>query len=140
MAPSSLLLSESEFAAIEATVMETDRGRAFLAEFARRRRADDAARVLAAIDRLETRALRGEVERTRQRLESERAAEVVRQLADVLKELRPIADARLRVNALAAREATEPPRAKKTGGLEHRFAALVQLDEQDLERGLKQFG
>jgi len=132
--------TEADFEAIEAVVTNTARGRWFLAEYARRRREEDAERILAAIDRLELRAARGEVDRTRQRLESERAAEIVRQLAEVLKDLRPLADARVRARAVEAR-ANEPGREPaKSGGLEQRFAALVKLDEQDLEDGLKLFG
>jgi hypothetical protein len=128
-------LTEADFEAIESAVMETERGRSFLSEFARRRRAEDATRVLAAIDRLEARAVRGDVERARQRLESERAAEVVRQLGEVLKELRPLADARLRSRTMATR-----PQIGKSGGLEHRFAALVELDGQDIDDEVKLFG
>jgi hypothetical protein len=135
-------LTEADFETIESAVMETERGRWFLAEFARRRRAEDATRILAAIDRLEARAMRGEVERARQRLESERAAEIIRQLADVLKDLRPLADARVRSRKLAEREASEkkPEGASKPRGLEGRFARLVELDGQDLEDNLKLFG
>jgi hypothetical protein len=46
-------LSEDDYAAIEAAVMETARGRWFLAEFARRNRNTDTETVLSAIDRLE---------------------------------------------------------------------------------------
>ncbi len=45
--------AESEYDAIEAAVMETERGRWFLAEFARRNRTADTAKVLAAVHRLE---------------------------------------------------------------------------------------
>ena len=136
-------LTEADFETIESAVMETERGRWFLAEFARRRRAEDATRVLAAIDRLEARAMRGEVERARQRLESERAAEIIRQLADVLKDLRPLADARVRHRKLAEREADDKKPLEssvKSRGLEGRFARLVELDERDLEDNLKLFG
>ncbi len=121
-------LPKAEFAAIAAAVMETDKGRRFLVDFARRQRADDVARILAALERIEARALRGEVERAR-RLESERTGEIVGQLAD----------ARARAGILSAREEVEPPRSRK-GGLEHRFAALVQLDAHDLESGFTRFG
>ena len=120
--------------------METARGRWFLAEFARRRRVEDAARVLAAIDRLEARAMRGEIERARLRVESERAAEVIRQLAQVLKDLRPLAEARGYARALAKRSGDAPKASGKSRGLEQRFAALVELDAQDLENELKLFG
>ena len=122
-------LTKAEFAAIAAAVMETDKGRRFLVDFARRQRAEDVARILAALERIEARALQGEVERARRRLESERTGEIVDQRAD----------ARARAGILSAREEVEPPRPRK-GGLEHRFAALVQLDEQDLESGFTRFG
>jgi hypothetical protein len=131
-------LSDADFAAIQAVVMETKRGRLFLAEYARRRRAEEAQRLNAAIDRIEAHAIRGDVERARQQLEAERAAEVVRQLAEVLKDLRPLADARVRARLLGEAETRREP--AKSGGLERRFAALVELDELDLESGLKLFG
>ena len=131
-------LSEVEFAAIQAAVMSTGRGRRFLAEYARRRRAEDAGRLRDAIERIEAHAIRSDVERARQRLESERAVEVVRQLAEVLKDLQPLADARLR--ARAVEEAETRRESVKVGGLERRFAGLVALDERDIEGGLKLFG
>ena len=48
-------LSEADFETIEAAVMETERGRWFLGEFARRTRASDTLRILEALDRLEAR-------------------------------------------------------------------------------------
>jgi len=132
--------TEADFEAIEAAVSATARGRWFLAEYARRRREENALRILAALDRLETRAVRGEVDRARQRLEAERAAEIVRQLAQVLKDLRPLADARVRARAVEARASERGREPAEAGGLERRFAALVKLDEQDLEDGLKLFG
>ncbi len=89
--------------------------------------------MLAAIDRLESRALRQEIDRMRERLETERVGEVASQLSEVLKALKPVADARSR-----ARTLEEAP-ASKTA-LERRFAALVQLDGQDAEMGLTPFG
>ena len=137
----SLVPSEADFEAIESAVMETERGRWFLAEFARRRRAEESARVLSAIDRLEARSARAEVERVRQRIESERAAEILRQLGEVLKDLRPLADARVRTRALASREGTANRADRvKASGLESRFAKLVELDRQDLEDDCKLFG
>jgi hypothetical protein len=129
-----LTLPEAEFEAIRTLLMATQRGRRFLAEFARRQRDADIARVLAAAERIEACARGGESERARRRLEADRAAEVVRQLAEVLRDLRPLADARLRARAL------DSARATKTSGLERRFAGLVELDEQDAEIGLTQFG
>ncbi|MBK9081753.1 MAG: hypothetical protein IPL88_06550 [Rhizobiales bacterium] len=53
MIPPPAGLDESDFQRIEDAVMETARGRWFLAEFARRVRAGDTARILEAIERLE---------------------------------------------------------------------------------------
>jgi hypothetical protein len=127
-------VAEADFSAIESTLAATERGRLFLAEYARRRREQDVVRLIAVADRIEACARHGEAERARGRQEAERAAEVVRQLAEVLKELRPLADARLRARALEARA---PDR---TSGLERRFAALVELEARDLESGLELFG
>jgi hypothetical protein len=118
------LLSEAEFAAIEAAVTETQKGRAFLCEYARRRRGEDLSCILAALERIDARAARGEVAR-------ERAAEIAGQLVNALK---PVSE--LRVSAPPPGTGASP----RKGGLEHRFAALVQLDEQDPESGLKRFG
>jgi chemotaxis regulatin CheY-phosphate phosphatase CheZ len=57
--PVPMPLSEADYEAIEAAVMETNRGRWFLAEFARRNRHADTKMLLTAIDRLEA-AIRGE--------------------------------------------------------------------------------
>jgi len=141
MAPPSHELNESDFAAIESVIKGTERGRLFLAEVGRRRRADDAARILAAIERIEARMAHGDSERARQRLESERAKEIVGQLAVVLKDLRPLADAQVRARTLAARDgAAEGPAQEKSGGLKRRFAALVELDGQALHEDVKLFG
>src|SRR4051794_20955367 len=51
--PPSPPLSEADYEAIEAAVMETTRGRWFLAEYARRNRQADTAMLLAALARLE---------------------------------------------------------------------------------------
>src|SRR5215211_6129513 len=52
-------LSEADYGAIEAAVMETVRGRWFLAEYARRNRHADTLMLIAALDRIEA-AVRGE--------------------------------------------------------------------------------
>lgn len=139
MAPSTNL-SEADFEAIRAVLMATDRGRRFLEEIARRRRAEDVARLFAAADQIEAHARSGEAERARRAQDAERAAEILRQLADVLKDLRPLADARMRARTLEARSAETARTPAKSSGLERRFAALVELDEQDAETGLKLFG
>lgn len=55
MAGSGVALSEQDYEAIEAAVMETARGRWFLAEYARRHRSADTGAVLEAITRMEAR-------------------------------------------------------------------------------------
>src|SRR5262249_32631750 len=130
--------AEADFQAIEAVVAATERGRSFLAEYARRAHHDDAARLVSAIERLEARAAPAEAERARQRQQAERTTELLQHLREVLKDLRQLADARLRVRALEARPPGSAP--ARTGGLESRFAALVRLDEQEIESGLKLFG
>jgi chemotaxis protein CheZ len=57
--PAPMPLSETDYEAIEAAVVETNRGRWFLAEYARRNRHADTKMLLSAIDRLEA-AVRGE--------------------------------------------------------------------------------
>src|SRR5947209_16920894 len=57
--PALMPLNEADYEAIEAAVLETNRGRWFLAEYARRNRQADTAMLLTAIDRLEA-AIRGE--------------------------------------------------------------------------------
>jgi chemotaxis protein CheZ len=57
--PALMPLSEADYELIEAAVMETGRGRWFLAEYARRNRHSDTMTLLGAIDRLEA-AIRGE--------------------------------------------------------------------------------
>lgn len=52
---SSPALQQADYEAIESTLMATARGRSFLAEYARRARGSDNARLLAAIDRLKAR-------------------------------------------------------------------------------------
>jgi chemotaxis protein CheZ len=59
MPPVPMALSEADYEAIEAAVVETNRGRWFLAEYARRNRHADTKMLLTAIDRLEA-AIRGE--------------------------------------------------------------------------------
>lgn len=52
---SSPALQQADYEAIESTLMATARGRSFLAEYARRARGSDNARLLQAIERLEAR-------------------------------------------------------------------------------------
>ncbi|MEI8144310.1 MAG: hypothetical protein WCH83_02495 [Alphaproteobacteria bacterium] len=79
-------LSESDFTDIEAAVMETARGRWFLAEYARRNRHSDTQAVLGAIDRLEAamgaRAAAPEADRIRMDLR-EMAGAIARTKAEI---------------------------------------------------------
>ena len=58
----SSLQPENNYEEIEATVMETARGRWFLAEYARRIRAEEFARLLSAVERVEQKLDRVDVE------------------------------------------------------------------------------
>jgi hypothetical protein len=123
-------ISPADFEAIEDAVMETERGRWFLAEFIRRRRAEDTVHILAAIGRLEGRAARADVAEARARLEADRSAGILSELASLLRDWRP-QDER-RALSHAARDAG--------GELEARLAALAELDALDVEKKLKLFG
>lgn len=110
--------------------METERGRWFLSEFIRRRRAEDTVRIVAAIERLEARA---EAAAARERLEADRAVGIVDELASLLRDLRRVEMRALPPPpTLAARSAA--------GDLEARLAALAELDALDVEKKLKLFG
>jgi hypothetical protein len=123
-------ISPADFEAIEDAVMETERGRWFLAEFIRRRRAEDTERILAAISRLEGRAARADAAEARARLEADRAAVILSELASLLRDWRPQQERRALSHA-----------AHDAGGeLEARLAALAELDALDVEKKLKLFG
>jgi hypothetical protein len=123
-------ISPADFEAIEDAVMETERGRWFLSEFIRRRRAEDTVRIVAAIERLEARA---EAAAARERLEADRAVGIVGELASLLRDLRRLEMRTLPAPpTLAARSAA--------GELEARLAALAELDALDVEKKLKLFG
>jgi hypothetical protein len=123
-------ISPADFEAIEDAVMETERGRWFLAEFIRRRRAEDTVCILAAIGRLEGRAARADAAESRARLEADRAAVILTELESLLRDWRPQPERR----AL-------PHAARDAGGeLEARLAALAELDALDVEKKLKLFG
>jgi hypothetical protein len=123
-------ISPADFEAIEDAVMETERGRWFLSEFIRRRRAEDTVRIVAAIERLEARA---EAAAARERLEADRAVGIVGELASLLRDLRRVEMRTLPPSpTLTARSAA--------GELEARLAALAELDALDIEKKLKLFG
>jgi hypothetical protein len=120
-------ISPADFEAIEDAVMETERGRWFLAEFIRRRRAEDTVRIVAAIERLEARA---EAAAARERLEADRAVGIVGELASLLRDLR-------RVEMRALPPSTTLVARSAAGDLE---ARLAELDALDVEKKLKLFG
>ena len=123
-------ISPADFEAIEDAVMETERGRWFLAEFIRRRRAEDTVSILAAIGRLEGRAARADAAESRARLEADRAAVILSELASMLRDWRPQQERRALFHT-----------GHDAGGeLEARLAALAELDALDVEKKLKLFG
>jgi len=140
-------LSEADFESIEAAVMETARGRWFLAEYARRCRAEDTIKILGAVERLEAHAADFAASERGMRLQAEQAMGLVRQLAEIVKSARARPDAgaieppaaRLPVDraADAPTAADAPPGAK--GALESRLAALANLDALSLAQKLKLF-
>jgi hypothetical protein len=86
-------LTEEDYDAIHAAVVETVRGRWFLTEFARRNRVEEVQDMLAAIGRLETvvisqRALPPQDVSPHLRLLTQRADEIATRLADIIEELR----------------------------------------------------
>ena len=125
-------ISPADFEAIEDAVMETERGRWFLAEFIRRHRAEDTVHILAAIARLEGRAARADAAEARARLEADRAAVILSELASLLRDWRPQDGRRTLPLSHAAHDAG--------GELEARLAALAELDALDVEKKLKLFG
>jgi hypothetical protein len=131
-------LEAADFEQIESAVMRTERGRWFLDEFARRRRSEETKRILTAIDRLETRSAEAEAAETRARLEWERSASVLRELANLLREIRATGDARAPPPRPARISAATTPD-NPAGELEARLAALAKLDVSDVEK-LNPFG
>ena len=79
--------SANDFMAIEAAVMETVRGRWFLAEYARRRRAEDSALVVRAINRLEASFARLRQNEALSVSAADQASGLVRQLLDLIGKL-----------------------------------------------------
>ncbi|WP_020176806.1 hypothetical protein [Methyloferula stellata] len=86
-------MTEEDYDAIHAAVVETVRGRWFLTEYARRNRVEEVQEMLAAIGRLETvvisqRALPPPDVSPHLRLLTQRADEIATRLADIIEELR----------------------------------------------------
>jgi hypothetical protein len=114
-------LAHEDFEAIEAAVMETVRGRWFLGEFARRRWAEDTARIIAAIERMESRTREVAAAEARARAEAARSSTLLRAIAEMLNDWRSRAAA------------------DRAGDLETRLAALAKLDSLDSEAKLRLF-
>jgi hypothetical protein len=140
MIPPPTGLNEADFESIEAAVMETVRGRWFLAEYARRCRAEDNARLLSAVDRLENAAAAARAEEASARLSAGRAEGLVRQLAELLQTAQ---GSRLGREESAAQapggEPPAPPTAAK-GSIEARLQALVRFDRLPLAQKLQLLG
>jgi hypothetical protein len=128
-------LNEADFETIEAAVMETARGRWFLAEYSRRCRAQDTGRILGAIDRLEGAAFEAKAGEARANGNLERAAELVRLLVEVV-------HARPSPLPIAPQKSTPTPRSMLSledgppatvavrGALDARLEALANLPPQ----------
>jgi chemotaxis protein CheZ len=112
--PALMPLSEADYELIEAAVMETGRGRWFLAEYARRNRHSDTMMLLGAIGRLEA-AIRGE--RTAQSLDRVRF------------DLFEMAKAIARTKAEIAAIKPDPENAGKFGEVTAELDSIVQTTE-----------
>ncbi len=141
-------LNEADFESIEAAVMETARGRWFLAEYARRCRAEDTARILSAVDRLENAAAAARAQEANTQFDVERAEALVRQLAEIVSaaetgrsnwaELATARSDEPPPEPLQARGASPPTAAK--GSIEARLQALVRFDRLPLAQKLQLLG
>jgi hypothetical protein len=127
-------LSAADFDSVEAAVMETERGRWFLAEFARRIRAEDAQRILSAIDRLEERMAEAEAAEARARLDADRAADLLREISGLLAQMRPDDGLRglppplAKLLSHSPPERRSPPTLDALSELEKRLSALARLE------------
>lgn len=122
-------LNEADYERLEAAVMETERGRWFLQEFARRRRAEASGEVLSAIARLEARGAAREMQLAETRREAARAAATLAQTVQRLHDFALGVDP----DVLCAAEAPE-------GRLVQRLQALQRLDGMDIAAKVKLFG
>lgn len=126
---------DGEYERIEAAVLETDRGRWFLQEFARRRRVEASGEILAAIARLESRGMGREREVAEARRDAARAAAT---LADTVRRLHGFA---LGVgDGDAEADAAVAPPEPAEGRLGRRLEALQALDGLDVSAKMKLFG
>ena len=112
--------------------MESARGRWFLQEFARRRRAEASAEILAAIARLEARGAAREAQAAETRREAANAAV---HLAETVRKLHAFA---LGFSA-EEHESLSPPSADPPG-LDRGLTALQALDALDVAAKLRLFG
>ncbi len=138
-------LTDEDFERIEAAVMETERGRWFLQEFARRLRAAETTEILAAVERLAAR----DASRDRgEQIAKRNAAEAALALVEALQKLSAFAtgaspdDRAASEPAPADAEPKIPPRKRPepAGELDRRLAALKELDALDVEAKVKLFG
>jgi hypothetical protein len=134
-------LNANDFERIEAAVMETERGRWFLQEYARRCRTEATTEIVAAIARLEALAAERDARETETRREAARAA------ASLTESLQKLYAFALGSSAPEAGPAARPslthaaPTHGKSGGdLDHRLAALQSLDALDIAAKMKLFG
>jgi len=145
-------MTEEDYDSIHAAVVETVRGRWFLAEYARRSRMDEVQEMLAAIGRLEAtvtsqRALPPPGETPpHARLLTQRAGEIATRLEEIVEDLRDSGadpylcdDLETQVRALAGLpkgQAPEPAPAAspRTFAAEVRAALAVPLEKAGLER------
>jgi hypothetical protein len=141
-------LNEADFESIEAAVMETARGRWFLAEYARRCRAEDTARILSAVDRLEKAAAAARAQEANARFDVERAEALVRQLAEIVGAAQAGGSRWAELATFRPDEPTPEPRDARgaspataaKGSLEARLQALVRFDRLPLAQKLQLLG
>lgn len=134
-------LIANDFERIEAAVMETERGRWFLQEYARRCRTEATAEIVAAVARLEALAAERDARETETRREAARAAASLTELLQKLYAFAlglsaPEADPAARPSLTHA----APAHGKPGGDLDHRLAALQSLDALDIAAKMKLFG
>jgi hypothetical protein len=127
-------LTIEDFEQIEAAVLETERGRWFLQEYARRLRAVETAQILAAVERLAVREPHELVARRE-------AAEATVALIEALQKLSSFALGAVAIDSPPS--PLEPPMRRGphgSGDLDRRLSALRELDALDIEDKVKLFG
>jgi hypothetical protein len=133
----------ADFETIEAAVMETERGRWFLAEFARRVRAREAGHLLRALDRLEGLLLRARAEEARASAAARQATNLARELADLLARVTVEGGRPLLKSPGAGDEQGETPKLPRApptiGSIEARLLALADIEGLPVARRLDVF-